>query len=58
LGDDALNKIVEYGLLNDNAVVIFEHFQDEKHDFTDKLEVIDERKYGTIIVTFMRVKND
>lgn len=58
LGDDALNKIVEYDLLNDDAVVIFEHFQNEKHQFPKGLEIEDERKYGTVIVSFLRVKND
>ena len=53
LGIKALNLIVEYGLLNEDGVVVYEHFQDEKYDFPDGLQVIDERKYGTVKVSYL-----
>lgn len=55
-GEKALWKIVEYGLLSDDGIVIYEHLDGKEFTVPLELEIYDERKYGTIVVSFVRAK--
>lgn len=55
-GEKSIEKILEYRLLDSNGIIVFEHGI-EKEYTTDKFDIIDNKKYGTIMVTFLKVKN-
>lgn len=55
-GEKALEKIAEYGLLDESGIVIYEHLEEKQFSLPDGLEIYDERKYGTIVVSFVRQK--
>lgn len=55
-GEKAINKIFEYNLLESDGIIIFEHAL-EKDYTTDKFEIIDNKKYGTIMVTYLKGKD-
>ena len=57
-GEKAIEIISENKMLNDDGIIIFEHDCKKKFNIPQDLEVIDEKKYGTIAVTYIKVKND
>jgi len=58
LGEEVIKKIASCDILNDNAIIVYEHLF--KKDFTINLppnfEVTDERKYGTVGLTYITYK--
>jgi 16S rRNA (guanine966-N2)-methyltransferase len=56
-GEKAIQYIVDNGLLGDDGVIVYEHIVEKQFNVPDSLEIIDERKYGTIKVTFMENNN-
>ncbi len=54
-GINAISKIDELDLLNPNGMIIFEHSLEEKFDYLNlsKLQLVDEKKYGTVVVTYL-----
>lgn len=55
-GERAIEKIYEYNLLASDGIIVFEHGI-EKEYTTDKFDIIDNKKYGTIMVTYLKVKD-
>lgn len=59
--EKASEKIVEYNLLNEDGIIIIE--TDRKDDVInninklDLFEIYDERKYGRVVLIFLRQKN-
>ena len=57
-GNVAIELIDEYGLLTDDGVVIYEHSINSKVETSNNLMVCDEKKYGTIYVTYLKVASN
>ena len=57
-GQVALNLISNMNILQDSAVIIYEHLVETKFTCPDNFEIYDYKKYGTIAVSFIRQKND
>lgn len=55
-GEKSLEKIFEYGLLADDGIIIYEHLEGKEFVVPEGIEIYDERKYGTIVVSFVRLK--
>ncbi|MBE5738468.1 MAG: 16S rRNA (guanine(966)-N(2))-methyltransferase RsmD [Clostridiales bacterium] len=55
-GEKSLSLIEEYLLLDDEGIIIYEHLMGKIFKIPSSLEIFDERKYGTVVVTFMRKK--
>lgn len=53
-GEKAIAKINELGLLEDDGIIIYEHLVGKAFSVPSALEVFDERKYGTVVATFLR----
>ncbi len=56
-GENAINYIFDNDLLDSDGVVVFEHSLEKNIENTDKLKVVDERKYGTVKVSFIGCNN-
>ena len=54
-GIKAIARIAELNLLADNGLIIFEHSIDESFDYSaiSGVTVVDEKKYGTVLVTYL-----
>lgn len=50
----ALKKISQVGLLAETGVILCEHSPREKVTFLGRLKVVDVRKYGQTLVTFLK----
>ena len=55
-GEKAIDKIYEYKLLEEDGIIVYEHDAKKVYN-SDNFEIIDSKKYGTIIVDYMRVKD-
>ena len=53
----AIDKIIEYDLLNNDGLIIFEHLREDKFLFNNAVEVIDSKNYGTITVDYIKKRN-
>ncbi len=53
-GYDAIKKIIEYDLLNEDGLIIFEHLKEDMFKGVDGLTVMDSKNYGTITVDFLK----
>ncbi len=54
-GQNAITLIAEYDLLKGS--IIYEHLTGKVFTLPQDLEIYDEKKYGTITVSYIRVKN-
>ena len=45
-----------YKLLEEDGIIVYEHDAKKVYN-SDNFEIIDSKKYGTIIVDYMRVKD-
>lgn len=54
--EKALFMIEERNLLEDDGIIIYEHLQGKEFALPERLEIYDEKKYGTVVVTYMRKK--
>ena len=54
-GNTAIGLIDQYSLLNEDGVIIYEHSINTVVDNFQNLQVVDEKKYGTIYVTYLKV---
>lgn len=55
-GEKAIEKIYEYGLLEEDGIIVFEHGVEKQYE-SDLYEIIDNKKYGTIMVTYLKGKD-
>lgn len=53
-GDKAIDKILELNVLNENGMIIYEHAIDKPYKENLGLTVVDEKKSGTILVTYLK----
>ena len=54
-GNTAIGLIDQYNLLSEDGVIIYEHSINTVVDNFKNLQVVDEKKYGTILVTYLKV---
>lgn len=54
--EKALFMIEELSLLEDDGIIIYEHLQGKEFALPDDFEICDEKKYGTVVVTYIRKK--
>ena len=54
-GNTAIGLIGQYNLLSEDGVIIYEHSINTVVDNFKNLQVVDEKKYGTILVTYLKV---
>ena len=54
-GNTAIGLIDQYKLLSDKGMIIYEHSINSAVDSFSGLQVVDEKKYGTIYVTYLKV---
>ncbi len=57
-GQVAMQLISDYDLLNSDGVIIFEHLTGKKFDIPENFEIKDEKKYGTISVSYLGLVNE
>ena len=55
-GESAIAKIYEYGLLDDDGIVVFEHSVEKEYN-EEFYKIVDNKKYGTIMVSYLKVKD-
>ena len=55
--DNALQYIASENMLNDNGVIVYEHMLNKGIAIPENLEIVDEKKYGTIKVSYIGRKN-
>ena len=55
-GEKAIDLIEELNLLKDDGLIVYEHLLDKAFKVSEMFEIVDERKYGTISVSFIRKK--
>lgn len=52
-GEVALDLIIKYDLLAEDGLIIYEHLNTKSYNIPDLLAKVDERKYGTVMVTYL-----
>ena len=57
-GEKAIDKIIEKDLIDPNGLIIFEHSIDKNIEYSSKVELVDTKKYGTIVVDYLQVRDD
>ena len=53
----SIRIIAEDNLLTDDGMIVYEHLMDKELDIPPQLAVLDEKKYGTVIVTYLEKNN-
>lgn len=53
-GEKSIRRIHEFGLLQEDGIVIYEHLREKEFSLPDDYEVFDLKHYGTISVSFIR----
>ena len=56
-GEKSIKRILEYNLLNDDGIVIYERLREKEFEIPEQFEIFDEKNYGTIAVTYLRYKD-
>lgn len=54
--EKALFMIDELNLLEGDGIIIYEHLQGKEFALPESLDIYDEKKYGTVVVTYIRKK--
>lgn len=54
-GVNAIHKVVELGLLNNDGVIVFEHNKTKNFLVANELVIIDKKTYGSKSVTYLQV---
>ena len=57
-GQISIDYISKNKILSENGIVIYEHGASKQFDIPQELKIADERKYGTVKVTYLVNKND
>ena len=55
--DNALEFISKNEMLTSDGIIVYEHVLDKEVKIPELLEVVDEKKYGTVKVTYIGCKN-
>lgn len=56
-GESAISIIANNGMLKNDGMLVYEHSIDKNFKLPECCEILDEKKYGTIIVTYVGVKD-
>lgn len=56
--EKAMMILSEKGMLKPDSMVVYEHYFDKKFCVTAGLEICEQKKYGTVVVSYLGVKND
>lgn len=56
-GENSLELIAKYDLLEDDGMIIYEHLLDKKYVIPECLQLIDRKKYGTVNVSYLGWKD-
>lgn len=54
--NELLGLILEYDILNDNGIIVFEYQKEEELRFDDKFELLKNKKYGDKYVSVYKLK--
>ncbi|MGN0960668.1 MAG: 16S rRNA (guanine(966)-N(2))-methyltransferase RsmD [Christensenellales bacterium] len=57
-GEEALNLISNYDMLTENGLIIYEHINNKEFNIPKNMILVDNKKYGTVSVSFLRWAND
>ncbi|MBQ7351908.1 MAG: 16S rRNA (guanine(966)-N(2))-methyltransferase RsmD [Clostridia bacterium] len=57
-GDKALKIIAEFDILAQDGLIIYEHLVDKNFSIPNGYELLDAKKYGTIVVSYIGRRND
>jgi 16S rRNA (guanine966-N2)-methyltransferase len=57
-GEKSIEFIIKNNMLNDDGIIIFEHLASKDINISNEFEIKNERKYGTVMVSFIGYKND
>ena len=57
-GEKAIDIIINNNNLNRDGIIIFEHSSEKVVKYPENIDVIDGKKYGYIMVDFLRLKDD
>lgn len=55
--EKAIVYINENDLLNDDGIIVYEHIEDKNYSLPDNLGLLDKRKYGTVMVSYLEKNN-
>ena len=55
--ENALRLLIDYKLLENDALIVYEHLFDKNFTIPTELELIETRKYGTIGVSYLKVRD-
>jgi len=53
-GENSIKIIADNKILDDNGIIIYEHLDVTKFKCPKELNIFDEKKYGTIVVSYLR----
>lgn len=56
-GEKAICKISENQMIENDGIIIYEHLVGKEFDIPNNFKLLDEKKYGTIIVSYIGVNN-
>ena len=57
-GEKALSRIVQLKRLTDDGVIVFEHHKKSKFQVPEGLEIVDEKTYGLVVVSYLKNKKN
>lgn len=57
-GEKAIEIISKLNLLEFDGVIVYEHLVDKVFKIPDIFKIVDQKKYGTIMVSYLEHKND
>ena len=57
-GQTSLELVLKYDLLSQDGLIIYEHLLNKKYDIPQGFVKTDERKYGTVMVTYIGYDNE
>ena len=58
-GEESLKLISEFDMLEDDGMIIYEHLGETKFNVPANMELVDRKKYGTIMVSYIgRISDD
>ena len=55
--DKSIRYISDENMLNEDGIIVYEHVIDKELKIPENFEILDEKKYGTIKVTYIGRKN-
>lgn len=56
--EKSMQILCENGMLKSNSMIVYEHHMDKEFVVPQNLEILEQKKYGTVIVSYLGVKND